>query len=61
MKAEDEQPAAGPNVDQIQGLLSSDFKDTYATFTDEEKQIFWTRLIKEIKLKDRAIDDVVFF
>lgn len=61
LKAEDEQSTPGPNVQQIEGLLSSDFKKTYATFTDEEKQIFWTRLIKEIKLRDRVIDDVVFF
>ena len=61
LKAEDETPAAGPNINQIQELLASDFKSTYATLTDEEKQIFWTRLIKEIRLDGRTIKDIIFF
>ena len=61
LKAEDEAPATGPNINQIQELLASDFKSTYTTLTEEEKQIFWTRLIKEIKLDGRSIRDVIFF
>ena len=61
MKAEAEAPQAGPNISQIQELLTSDFKSTYEAFTEEEKQTFWTRLIKEIHLDGREINDVVFF
>lgn len=60
-KAEDERPAAGPNITQIQELMESDFRSTYATLTEEEKQEFWTRLIKEIRLDGRTIKEVIFF
>ena len=39
----------------------TDYRTLYKTFTDEEKQEFWLDLIKEIKLKDKTIVDVIFF
>ena len=51
----------GPNINYLNELLNSDFETLYATFTDEEKQIFWTKLIKEIKLDGRDIKEIVFF
>lgn len=51
----------GPNIDYMNELLNSDFETLYATFSDEEKQVFWTKLIKEIKLDGRDVKDVVFF
>lgn len=61
LKAEGETMTVGPNIDQIKELIESDFKTTYATLNEEEKQIFWTRLVKEIQLDGRQIKDVIFF
>lgn len=61
LKAEEEKPEEGVNVDQLKELLESDFKTTYITLTEEEKQVFWTRLIKEIKLDGRTVKDIIFF
>ena len=51
----------GPNIDYLNELLNSDFETLYATFSDEEKQVFWTKLIREIRLDGRDIKEIVFF
>lgn len=58
---EQENNVSRPNLDQLKELLNSNFTIVYKTFTDEEKQEFWTRLIKEIKLDDDKVKEVVFF
>ena len=51
----------GPNIDYLNELLNSDFETLYATFSDEEKQVFWTKLIRDIRLNGRDIKEIVFF
>jgi DNA invertase Pin-like site-specific DNA recombinase len=51
----------GPNIKYLKEVLNSDFETLYKTFDDEEKQEFWTRLIKEIKLDNNKVKEVIFF
>lgn len=60
-KAEADAPEQPRDVTPLKELLETDFHELYETFTEEEKQRFWTRLIKEIKLDGKAIKDVIFF
>lgn len=59
-KAESEEPPKPPDVSPLKDLIGSDFKSLYITFTDDEKQQFWQRLLKEIKLEGKKIIDVEF-
>lgn len=60
-KAEQTAPPEPKDITPLKELLNTDFKSLYEGFTDEDKQAFWTRLIKEIKLDGRSISEVVFF
>lgn len=61
-KAETELEQTKPkNVDHLKELLETDFRTTYETFTPEEKQEFWQGLIKEIKLKGKQVERVIFY
>lgn len=60
-KAEAEAPPAPRDVAPLKELLQTDFKSLYETLNDEEKQRFWQQLIKEIKLEDKQVVDVIFF
>lgn len=61
-KAEKEYENNRPrNVDHLKELLKTDFRSTYLTFNEEEKQEFWLDLIKEIKLDGKTVSKVVFF
>lgn len=60
-KAEQTAPPEPKDTTPLKELLNTDFKSLYEGFTDENKQAFWTRLIKEIKLDGRNISEVVFF
>ena len=60
-KAEQIAPPEPKDITPLKELLNTDFKSLYEGFTDEDKQAFWTRLIKEIKLDGRNISEVVFF
>ena len=61
-KAEKEYETSRPrNVDHLKELLKTDFRTTYTTLNDEEKQEFWLDLIKEIKLEGKLVYKVVFF
>ena len=51
----------GPNIKYLKEVLNSDFETVYKTFNDEEKQEFWTRLIKEIKLENNRVKEIIFF
>lgn len=60
-KAELEEPPKPKNIKPLKDMLETDLTSIYETFTDEEKQRFWLGLIKEIKLEDKTITDVLFF
>ena len=61
VKAEQTAPPEPKDITPLKELLNTDFKSLYEGFTDEDKQAFWTRLIKEIKLDGRNISEVIFF
>ena len=61
-KAEKEYEMNKPrNVDHLKKLLETDFRTMYANLTPEEKQEFWQDLIKEIKLDNKVVTNVVFY
>lgn len=60
-KAEAEAPPAPPDLAPLKELLEADFLSNYEGLTDEEKQQFWQRLIKEIQFDGRRIKRVIFF
>jgi hypothetical protein len=60
-KAEATAPPAPRDVTPLKELLETDFRSIYETLNDEEKQRFWQQLIKEIKLEDKRVVDVIFF
>lgn len=60
-KAEQTAPPEPKDITPLKELLNTDFKSLYEGFTDEDKQAFWTRLIKEIKLDGRNVSEVIFF
>lgn len=60
-KAESEQPPKPRDVQPLKAVLETDFVSIYQTLDDEEKQEFWQRLIREIKLDSKQIKDVIFF
>jgi hypothetical protein len=61
-KAEKELESNRPrNVDHLKELLKTDFRTTYTTLEDDEKQEFWLDLIKEIKLDGKKVEDVIFY
>lgn len=61
VKAESDAPPAPRDITPLKSLLETDFISIYATFDEEEKQQFWQRLIKEIRLDGKRIKDVIFF
>lgn len=61
-KAEKELDNTKPkNVDHLKKMLKTDYRTMYKLLNDEEKQEFWLDLIKEIKLEDKTVVDVLFF
>jgi hypothetical protein len=60
-KAEATAPPEPQDITPLKELLETDFRSVYEVMTDEEKQRFWQRLIKEIKLDGKKIKDVIFF
>lgn len=60
-KAELDAPPEPKDITPLKELLSTNFRTIYETFTDEEKQRFWLGLIKEIKLDNKKIKEVIFF
>ena len=60
-KAEATAPPAPRDVTPLKELLETDFKSVYKMLNDEEKQRFWQQLIKEIKLENKRVVDVIFF
>lgn len=59
-KAESELPPPEKDVTPLQELLKTDFEGIYKTLDQEEKRRFWRGIIKEIKINDKDIVDVVF-
>ena len=60
-KAEATAPPEPRDITPLKELLETDFVSVYEIMNDEEKQRFWQGLIKEIKLEDKNIVDVIFF
>jgi DNA invertase Pin-like site-specific DNA recombinase len=60
-KAEQEAPPPPKDVTPLKELLESDFRSIYAGLTEEERQRFWQRIVKEIKMDGKKLVDVVFF
>lgn len=60
-KAEATAPPEPQDITPLKELLETDFKSVYEIMTDEEKQRFWQRLIKEIKLDGKQVKEVIFF
>jgi DNA invertase Pin-like site-specific DNA recombinase len=60
-KAEATAPPEPRDVTPLKALLETDFRSIYETLNDEEKQQFWQRLIKEIKLDGKTVTQVIFF
>jgi hypothetical protein len=60
-KAEQEEPEKPKDITPLKELLETDFRSIYETLNDEDRQRFWQNLIKEIKIKDKRVIDVIFF
>lgn len=61
-KAEKELEISKPRkVDHLIDLLETDFRGVYAVLSEEEKQEFWQDLIKEIKIEEKHVADVIFY
>lgn len=60
-KAEATAPPEPRDVTPLKELLETDFRSVYEMLNDEEKQRFWRELIKEIKLENKKITEVIFF
>lgn len=60
-KAEKIAPPEPRNIEPLKELLNSDFRSLYEGLIEEEKQLFWARLIQEIKLDGKTIKRVIFF
>lgn len=60
-KAEATAPPEPRDITPLKELLETDFRSVYEMFNDEEKQRFWLNLIKEIKLENKRVVDVIFF
>lgn len=60
-KAEKTAPPKPVDIDSLKDLLKTDFKSIYESLTLEEKQQFWLKLIKEIKMDGKKIKRVIFF
>lgn len=60
-KAEAEAPEKPRDVQPLRELMELDIKELYETFTEEERQRFWQRIIKEIKMEKKQIKKVIFF
>lgn len=60
-KAKEIEPPPPRDLTPLKNLLKTDFRALYKTFNDEEKQRFWRSLIKEMKIRGRHIDKIIFF
>ena len=60
-KAEETAPPEPRDITPLKELLETDFRSVYEMFNDEEKQRFWLNLIKEIKVENKRVVDVIFF
>lgn len=61
VKAESEAPPEPQDITPLKELLETDFRSIYVTLTEEEKQQFWQRIVKEIQLDGKTIKRVVFY
>lgn len=60
-KAESEAPEKPKDLAPLKALLETDFRSIYETLGAEDRQRFWQTLIKEIKIENKKVVDVIFF
>lgn len=60
-KAEATAPPEPRDITPLKELLETDFRSVYEMLNDKEKQRFWQQLIKEIKLENKKVSEVIFF
>ena len=60
-KIEATAPPEPRDITPLKELLETDFLSLYEIMNEEEKQQFWQRLIKEIKLEKKEVTEVIFF
>lgn len=60
-KAESEAPPEPRDITPLKDLLETDFRSIYEMLDEEERQQFWQRLIKEIKVENKRAVEVIFF
>jgi len=61
-RAEAEAPPKPRDAAPLREVLEMDFKEVYTALTEDERQAFWSRIIKEIEVNpDASIKDVIFF
>lgn len=61
VKAEADAPPPPRDITPLKTMLETDFRSLYESLDEENRQRFWTSLIKEIKLEGKKIKDVIFF
>ena len=59
-KAEQEAPPEPRSTEPLKELLETDFEQMYLTLDEDDKQQFWGRLIREIKMDGKTIKDIDF-
>ena len=59
-KAEEALPPKPRDLEPLREVLEDDFESLYETFDEEEKQLFWRKLVKEIELDGRDVKRVIF-
>lgn len=60
-KLEETAPPKPRDVTPLKKLLETDFRGIYADLNEEERQGFWQRLIKEIKMDGNTVSEVIFY
>ena len=60
-KAEATAPPPPRDITPLKAILETDFRSVYETLNEEERQRFWQGLIKEIKVKGKKVEEVIFF
>ena len=59
-KLEESAPPKPKDITPLKELLETDFRSLYSEMTEEERQGFWQRLLKEIVMDGKQIKEVKF-
>lgn len=58
--ADAEQVKPSKDLSELKSLLKMDIEHIYQTFSDEEKRYFWRSIIKEIRINDGTVKEIIF-